>query len=57
MTYVKDGDFVDSFALGIRLGRQVLVDVLEVGDGDVLLELLVEDDVVVDEFDLASHVL
>ena len=55
--YIEDADFIDSFTLRVRLGRQVLVNVLKVGDRDVFLELLVQDDVVVDKFDLAREVL
>ena len=47
-TYIEDANFVDSLALSVRLCSEVLVDILEVGDCNILLELFVKDDVVVD---------
>ena len=47
-TYIEDANFVDSLALCVRLGSEVLVDILEVRDRNILLELLVKDDVVID---------
>ena len=55
-TYIEDADFVNSLAFRVRLRCQVLVDVLEIGDCDVFLELFVEDDVVVNELNLAREV-
>lgn len=57
LTYGKYGNFVDALALGIGLRSQIFVDVLEVGDGHVPLEFLVQNDVVVDELDLARQIL
>ena len=56
-TYVQDGDFVDAFALCVRLSCEILVYVLEVGDGDILFELFIEDYVVVNELNLTSEVV
>ena len=53
-TYIEDWHFVDTLALGVRLGSQVLVDVLKVGDCHIFLELFVQDDVVIDQLDFAS---
>lgn len=47
MTYVQDGDLVNSFALGIRLGGQVLVNILEIRYGHILLKFLIENDVII----------
>ena len=41
VTYIENADFVDSLALGVRLCSQILVDILEVRNGDILLELFV----------------
>ena len=56
-TYVEDGDFVYALALSIRLRGKILVDILEVRDGDILLEFLVEDDVIVNELDLPCEIV
>ena len=56
-TYVEDGDFVDALFLVVRLSCQILVDVLEVGDRDVLLKLLIEDDIIIDELDLSCEII
>ena len=47
VTYVEDGDLVNSFALGIRLSGQVFVNILEIRYGHILLKLLIENDVVI----------
>ena len=57
VTYGKDGDFVDTFAFLVWLGGQVLEDVFEVGDGHVSFELLIKDDVVVKQLNLAWEFL
>ena len=56
-TYIEDGNFVNSFALGIRLSGKIFVDILEVGDGDILFKFFVKDYIVVDKFDLACEIL
>ena len=56
VTYVENGDLVDSFALRIRLRGQVLVNVLEVRYGHILLELLIENDIVVNQLNAALEV-
>jgi len=56
-TYVEDGNFVYALALSIRLRGKILVDILEVRDGDILLEFLVEDDVIVNELDLPCEIV
>ena len=56
-TYIEDGNFIDSFALGIGLSGKIFVDILEVGDSDVLLKLFVKDDIVVDQLNLTCKIL
>ena len=57
VTYVEDGDLVDSLALGIRLSGQVLVNILEIRYGHILFELLIENDVIVNKLDTAIEFL
>ena len=52
LSYSENGEFVDALVFVVGLLHQVLVDVLEVGDGHVLLEVFVEDLSVVDQLDL-----
>lgn len=54
--YGEHGNFVNALCFRVWLGNQVPVDVFEVGDSDVLLELLVQDDAVLYELDLASKI-
>lgn len=56
-TYIEDGNFVNSFALGIRLSGKIFVDVLEVRDGDILFKFFVKDNIVIDKLNLASEIL
>lgn len=51
----QQSDFVDTFALVVGLGDQVLENVLEVRDSDILLELLVVQDLVIDKFDFVAR--
>lgn len=51
LAVIENGNFIDALALGIRLCGQILVDILEVGDSDVLLKLFVQDYIIIDEFD------
>ena len=42
-TYGKNRELVDALGLVVGLLHQILVNVLEVRDGDILLEVLVQD--------------
>ena len=53
----EQGYFVDALGLIVRLGGEVLEDVLEVRDCHVLLELFVVENLVVDKLDLVWHCL
>ena len=57
LTYVENGDLVNSLALGIRLRGQVLVNVLEVRYGHILLELLIENNTVVNQLNTALEIV
>ena len=57
VTYVEDGNLVNSFALRIRLSGQVLINILEIRYGHILLELFIENDVVINKFDTATEIL
>lgn len=56
-TYIKDRNFIDAFALGIRLSGKIFVDILEVGDGNILLKLFIEYDIVIDQLNLPCEIL
>ena len=57
VTYVENGNLVNSFALRIRLSGQVLINILEIRYGHILLELFIENDVVINKFDTATEIL
>ena len=57
VTYVEDGNLVNSFALRIRLSGQVLINILEIRYGHILLELFIENDVVINKLDTATEIL
>ena len=54
--YLKESDFVHSFVLVVRLGDRVAVNVLEVGNGDILPEFLRKHKAVFGQLDLAREV-
>ena len=53
----KHGDFVDSLAFIIALGHQILVDILEVWNGDVFLKLFVLENGVIHELKLLNFLV
>lgn len=54
-TYGQHRHLVDALVLFVGLQHQILVDVLEVGDGDVLLELVVQSDQVLSKLNFAGE--
>ena len=56
-TYIENCDFVDALWFIIWLCGQVLVDVFKIWNGDISLEVFIEDDVAIDKVDLLGDSL
>ena len=54
-TYRNDGDLVDSFSFRLGLADQISEDVFEVRNGDILLELFIQDESVLRNLHLACQ--
>ena len=48
----QQSDFIYAFVFVIRLRNQILIDILEVRNGNILFELFIVDDLIVHKFNL-----